>query len=220
MAKSNPSLDLTGLTIETPGNQRLPLKGNFDARSLAELMISEWLPYFECHKCGRFDYCKFVQRLPNHPDMARDIKCGVVSSVLMLFVRSTFPIFQELKPEQRQMYLDAAFHLETFLFNAETFIGMYMNEDFVEEKSDIAAFYYGRGVVHLRDSLNNIAEKLREIPQFGSQRTIVFVEGWSEKAFLDKLRESGSYWFINLLIDVYGRIDSRILLPSRRCCLT
>jgi hypothetical protein len=81
----NPILDLTGLTIETPSNQRLPLEGNFDAVSLAERMIYEWVPYFECHRCGRFDYCKFVQRLPNYPDSARDIKCGVVGSVLRLF---------------------------------------------------------------------------------------------------------------------------------------
>jgi hypothetical protein len=84
-ADVNPILDLTGLTIETPSNQRLPLEGNFDAVSLAERMIYEWVPYFECHRCGRFDYCKFVQRLPNYPDSARDIKCGVVGSVLRLF---------------------------------------------------------------------------------------------------------------------------------------
>ena len=116
-------LDLTGLTIETPGSQRLPLEGNFDAMSLVERMIYEWVPYFECHKCGRFDYCKFVLRFPNDPHRARDIKCGVVESVLRLFVKSTFPILAELSTEQRQAYLDAAFHFETFVFYAETLIG-------------------------------------------------------------------------------------------------
>lgn len=178
-----PVLNLTGLTIVTPGNHRLPLEGNFDAVSLANRMIFEWVPYFECHRCGRFDYCKFVERFPNYPDKARDIKCGVVVSALRLFVKSTFPIFAELGKEQRQAYLDAAFHFETFLFYAETLLGTYMNEDFVEDKSDFAALQYGRGLIRLRDSLNSIAENLRGIPQFASQRAILFVEGFSRGGF-------------------------------------
>jgi hypothetical protein len=204
-----PVLNLTGLTIEIPGNERLRLEGDFNAVSLADRMIYEWVPYFECHKCGRFDYCKFVQRFPNDPERARDIKCGVVESVLRLFVKSTFPLLAELRTEQRQAYLDAAFHFETFLFNAETLIGAHMSEDYIEDKGDWASGYYGRGIVRLRDNLNRIAEKLREIPQFRSQRAILFVEGWSEKAFLEKLRESGAHPFIDLLIDVYDGRGNR-----------
>jgi hypothetical protein len=162
MAEIRLSLDLTGLTLETPDNRRLALTGHFDAGSLADRMIYEGLPYFECHRCGRFDYCKFVQRLPNYPDRARDIKCGVVESVLRLFVERTFPILPEISLEQRQAYLDAAFHFQAFVFQAETFIGMYMNEDFITDKTRIATFYYGRGVVRLRDGLNRVAEKLRQ----------------------------------------------------------
>jgi len=47
-------VDLTGLTIIDIGERaRLPLSGEFDDRSLADLLVQEWIPYFECHKCGR-----------------------------------------------------------------------------------------------------------------------------------------------------------------------
>jgi hypothetical protein len=50
-------VDLTGLTIIDIGERaRLPLSGEFDDRSLADLLVQEWIPYFECHKCGRFDF--------------------------------------------------------------------------------------------------------------------------------------------------------------------
>jgi hypothetical protein len=201
-------LDLTGLTLDLGRGERLSLNGILDAASLADKMIEEWIPYFECHRCGRFDYCKFVQRLPNFPHKARDIKCGVVVSALRIFVNRTFPILQGLDPGKRQAYLDAAYHLTQLLFDAETMIGMYMSDDYMEE-SRYAPLYYGRGIVQLRDRLNSIAEYLCQIPQFESQRAILFVEGWSEKAFLDKLRESGAWWFISLLIEVYGGRGNR-----------
>src|SRR6185369_4191440 len=114
-------MDFTGLSLlDGSGITRLPLVGDFDASALADRLVSEWIPYFECHKCGRFDYCKFVQRRPNYPDQALDIKCGVVESSLRLFVEKTFQFLAALDPQQIQDYLDAAFQFEQFLWNAET----------------------------------------------------------------------------------------------------
>jgi hypothetical protein len=202
-------MDFTGLLIfDVSGIDRIRLEGEFDASALADRLVLEWFPYFECHKCGRFDYCKFVQQSPHHPDLAKDIKCGVVEAALRLFVEKTFPLLDSLSREQRQDYLDAAFYFEQYLYNAELMIGSYMNRDFVDYWIDLGPRYYGH-IVRLRDTLNSLAEKLHTIPDFRSERAVLFVEGWSEKAFLDKLRESRAHWFTDLLIDVYGGRGNR-----------
>jgi len=72
--------DFTGLSIfDVYGVKRVPLEGEFNAAILAERLVEEWIPYYECHKCGRFDYCKFVERKPHNPTRAFDIKCGVLN---------------------------------------------------------------------------------------------------------------------------------------------
>lgn len=204
-------MDFTGLSIfEGSGIERITLDGEFDAGKLADRLVLEWIPYFECHKCGRFDYCKFVQRSRYNPDRARDIKCGIVEAALRLFVEKTFPMLEGLSPEQRQNYLDAAFYFEQFLYDAELEIGTYMDRDFVDRWMELGPMFYGH-IVRLRDKLNKLAEELRKIPEFHSEQAVLFVEGWSEKAFLDKLRESRFLWFTNLLIDVYSGKGNRRL---------
>ncbi len=37
-------------------------------------MIENWIGYFECHKCGKWDYCKYTQKHPANPDRSIDIK--------------------------------------------------------------------------------------------------------------------------------------------------
>src|SRR5688572_13272647 len=102
-------ISFDGLTVlDIYGVERLPLYGDFDAGALADRLVAEWIPYFECHKCGRFDYCKFVQRRSENENLAQDIQCGVVEAALRLFVEHTYCLLEDLNADQRQDYLDAA----------------------------------------------------------------------------------------------------------------
>lgn len=104
--------------------------------------------------------------------------------------------------EQRQDYLDAVFHYGRFVYGTELMIGSCMNKGFVEWWGDSGPGVFGQ-LVRLRDRLDALAAAMQSIPEFRSQRAVLFVEGWLEKAFLDKMRESHSYSFLDLVVEVY-----------------
>jgi len=76
------------------GIRNIPLQGTFDADSLSQKLIDEWIPYIDCErKCPRSDYCKYTQPSPYHPDRLTDVKCGIGVNTLkntLLSVLSTF----------------------------------------------------------------------------------------------------------------------------------
>ncbi len=205
-------MDLTGYKIiEYDGTHRRELTGAFNPNQLAALFIEEWIRYTECGRsCGRSDYCKYVQPYPDCPDRLKDIKCGVVVDVLTNLVRSTFDLLLNATPQQIQNYLDGAFYLSCFVYDAEQIIGMCMNQEVITWFGEYAPGAFGRAV-HLREKLNLLGGALGELPAFHSQRAVLFVEGTSEKAFLNTLQESQLGWFLFLLVEEYGGKGSRRL---------
>lgn len=59
-------------------------------------------------------------------------------------------------------------------------------------------------IVHLREKLTYAAQDLSYVPDLYNRKPILLVEGQSEKAFLDKLKESHISWFTDLRTEVYG----------------
>jgi hypothetical protein len=206
-------MDFTGYKIfDIYGVERIPLVGNLDAQGLAHKLIDEWIPYFECEKCGRADYCKYTKPDKYRPERLADIKCGVIVEAITNFVRHTFPLLEKMTTEQVQAYLDGAFHLEQFLYNTEQTTGMFIDDAILRFFGDYAPTLFGRAT-HLREHLNKAASEFRKLPDFASEKGVLFVEGWAEKAFLEKLRESHSAWFLYLAVEVYeGRSNRR---PNR-----
>jgi hypothetical protein len=194
--------------LDIYGASRRRLDGEYSAESLATLMVAEWLPYWECHKCGRFDYCKFVQRLPHNPNRARDIHCGVAESALRLFVEKTFPLLPTFTSSQIQNYLDAAFYYAQFILDSEIDIGHLLSREHVEYWLDLGPETL-TGFVRLRELLDALADNLRNLPHLLVVRPVLFVEGETEKAFLEQMRESHSAHFLNLLVEVYGGTGNR-----------
>ena len=48
------TMELSKFTIlDIYGVERIPLSGEYTAESLSETFIENWIPYYECHKCGR-----------------------------------------------------------------------------------------------------------------------------------------------------------------------
>lgn len=202
-------MNLSGYSIlDIYGVERIGLEGEFDASSLANRFIEEWIPYFECHKCGRWDYCKFAQRHPANPHRSIDIKCGVASDAVRNMVASAFPTLETLDPKQTQRFLDGAFYFFKLVYDAEQYIGMNMNNGFHSYWEDLAPYIYSR-VGFLRDHLNGITSNWKGLPGFKSEASLLLVEGQSEKAFFDELRKSHSSWFLDLNVEVYGGKGNR-----------
>lgn len=210
--KKRKTMELSKFTIlDIYGVERIPLSGEYTAESLSETFIENWIPYYECHKCGRWDYCKYAKPYPANPDRSEDIKCGVAVDSLRNFVKATFGILEQLEGEEKiQEYLDGAFFFCKFIFDAEQSIGMCMNEDFRKYFGEYAPMLFGR-MTHLRESLNRLGSHWKGIPEFRAKHPVLFVEGYSEKEFLDELRKSHFSCFLDLNVDVYGGKGNRRL---------
>ena len=84
-------INFTHHTIwDASGVERVNIEGDFTAEELSHLLIEEWIPYFECHTCGRADYCKYTQPHKYNPDKLDDIKCGVAVNTIKNLIRHTF----------------------------------------------------------------------------------------------------------------------------------
>jgi hypothetical protein len=196
-------MDFTGYKIyDIYGVERITLEGYFDPQELAKELIKEWIPYFECEKCGREDYCKYTEPNSYNPRRLADIKCGVIVNAITNFVRHTFPLLKKMNAEQVQAYLDGTFHLEQFLYRAEQTTGIFIDDAILRFFGKFVPTLFA-STIHLREHLNKAASEFRKLPDFDSERGVLFVEGWAEKAFIDKLRESHSSWFLNLTVEVY-----------------
>lgn len=197
-------MDLTGYKIfDIYGIKNISLEGEFDRDSLAQKLIDEWVPYIDCErKCARSDYCKYTKPNPYHPDRLTDVKCGIGVDTLRNFINSTFPILENLSPENINNYLDGAFYLTQFVLIAEGTVGTCTNKNVIEWWDSYAPAVFGH-VTRLRDELNKLGSVFQHIPEFRSVKGVLFVEGWTEKEFLEKLKESHSSWFLDLNIEVY-----------------
>lgn len=199
----NFAMDLTDFSIpDIYGVERVPLNGTYTESLLAEILIAEWIPYFECHKCGRWDYCKYAKRHPANPNRSIDIKCGVACDCLRNLVKSAFPFLVEMNRDHIQEFLDGAFDFYRFIYDAEQYIGMNMDEGFHKFFGEYAPAVYSR-IGHLRNYLNGIATHWKDLPAFLTKSPVLFVEGYAEKTFLDELRKSHSTWFLDLNVEVY-----------------
>ena len=203
-------MDLTGYKIfDIYGIKNITLSGHYDSDSLAQKLIDEWVPYIDCgRKCPKSDYCKYTKPNPYHPDILTDVKCGIGVDTLRNFTRSTFHILEKLSPENVENYLEGAFYLSQFVLSAEATVGTCINKYTIEWWDTYAPAVFGH-VTKLRDQLNKLGSVFQHIPEFRSANGVLFVEGWTEKEFLEKLRESHSFWFLHLNIEVYDGSGNR-----------
>lgn len=197
-------MDLTGYKIfDIYGIKNITLRGNFDSVSLAQRLIDEWVPYIDCgRKCSKSDYCKYTKPNPYHPNILTDVKCGIGVDTLKNFTKSTFIILEKLPPEHIEKYLDGAFYLTQFVISSEATVGTCINKYTIEWYNTYAPAVFGH-VTKLRDHLNKLGSVFQYIPEFRSANGVLFVEGWSEKEFFEKLKESHMSWFLHLNIVVY-----------------
>jgi len=196
--------------LDIYGLEAIELNGNYSAESIIDLIVNEWIPLFECHKCDRSDYCKYAERIGPTTHRMKEINCGVVVSGMTNFINRTYHLLEGMSLDQRQKYFDGAFYLSRFLFKAELAIGSCMSDEYMDYLGDYAPRLFG-SMTNLRDHLNSLGSLFQYLPDFYHQRAILFVEGWSEKAFIDRLKESHMLWFLDTIVEVYGGSGNRRL---------
>lgn len=197
--------DLDGTTIfGMDGVERLRMEGTWDASSLAEHLVESWIPYFECHKCGRWGHCPHAVPHPANPHRALDIRCGVAAKALTEFVQRTIVVMDERCTEDRQAFLDAAFHFFKFVYGSEIQTSAFQDNGMLDFYGDAVPLAFGL-VVGLRTHLDEMSRLLRRFPEFRTSRgRVLLVEGESEKTFIMKLRESHLVSLMYFDVQSYG----------------
>jgi hypothetical protein len=199
-----PLINVDELTIfDYAGHKRISLGGgDLYINFFADKLIAEWIPYFECHQCGRGDYCKFTIPHGVNPHRKKDIKCGVVETLIRNFIKYTCKVFETLSKNDKQKYLDGLYYLQRYVYQAEQNIGMFLDEGILNYFDKFVPRVFGN-TPSLRSDLNSFAEHFKDIKEFNIQKGILLVEGWSEKVFIQRMFEGGSIWSNSFDIEVY-----------------
>lgn len=183
----NLELDLNGLYLKTLYKTDIQLINKYTKETLSDLMIYNWVPWWECHKCGRSDYCKYAESHSIYPDKKLEIKCGVATNFIQNYINTIFKDFRTSTPEQKQAYLNTAFHLSQYVHSAEISIGTLSNLDYLSGWGKYAPGLYG----FTKDTieyLTNAHIEMKYIPIFNSKRNLILVEGHSEEIFIKNFR--------------------------------
>ncbi len=126
------------------------------------------------------------------------------------YVRSVFPLLESLSPEELQNFLDGSFHLVRFVYKVELQIGHMIDEGVMDwlGEPDYRALFFGI-TAQFRRHLDKFAASMRSVEAFRTVSTVILTEGPSEKAFLERLKESRLLWFIDLDVQSYYGQGSR-----------
>lgn len=182
-------ISLDGLYLFTYSDKdKIDLSGNYTIESIFDLMVRYWIPYMECHKCGKWDYCKFVEIHKLNSDRAVDIQCGVAINFITNFIRTTFESIVDLDQDQKQAYLDSAFYLSQYVQNAEISIGTFISKDHLSGWGSMAPALYGFTKQTL-DLLTKAHKTMKYIEMFKSTKNVILVEGYSEEIFIQNFSD-------------------------------
>ena len=170
------------------GDQKGVIDGEYDKDSLSEYLISYWVSYIEYHHCPRENTCKFAQPHPKWEWKKLEIQCGVKKEFIKNFVALTFEEYVDADSLTQEKLLSATYHLAEYVELSEIQIGRAIDDGWLKGYGEYGKSFLAN-IVHLRESLTQAAQDLSYLPNLYSKKPIILVEGQSEKAFLDKLRE-------------------------------
>lgn len=197
-------MDFSGLSIfEIDGITRHDLHGEYDEQQLASILIEGWIPYYECDKCGKVDFCKYTEPNPHRPGRTKDIKCGVAVNALQNFVRVSFPVLSKIEKGQQQKVLDAAYYFTRYIYESEQYNGLCIDPEMLDWLGSYSLGTMVR-ISHLSEDLTRFRALLNDIPEFAYNIPMFFVEGEAEEAFLFEMQKTGSSWFRNLNVRCSG----------------
>ena len=199
--------------FEINGSSKAKFSGEFRPDALADKLIEEWIPYYECHKCGKGDYCKYAIPHSANPLRKLDIKCGVAKEALRNFVHRTIFVLEQDSWIRRQKYLDAAFYFYKYVIESEQWNGTFIDNAKLDWWGEYSKKFFGE-IIPIRDTLNELGNCLKEFPELYEGTSILLVEGEAEMTFISNLKGDGEYSNIwRFVVDSYGGKSNK--LPRR-----
>lgn len=220
-------------TINPYGLHPQALNGTFDSQTLALELISRWVPFFECHKCGRSDYCKYSVQHDINRNKFKDKRCGIVTETIKNFIAYSFEKLTNYSEKQQQYYFNGLYYLQKFVYQAELEIGLFIDKPQLDFYGHYVTENFGH-IIYLRKYLNEIGNNFKNLSAFGSKKGLLFVEGKTEKVFLERMISNGyfsdklltiesydgksnkSNKKIKMLIDNYRRIGYEVFIQGDR----
>lgn len=197
-------MDFSDLSIfEIDGITRRDLHGEYNEQQLTSVLIEAWIPYYECDKCGKVDFCKYTEPNPHQPGRKKDIKCGVAVNALQNFVRVSFPVLLRIEKRHQQNVLDAAYYFTRYIYESELYNGLCIDSKILDWFGSYSLGTMVR-ISHLAEDLTRFRSLLKDIPDFAYNIPVLFVEGEAEEAFLFEMQKTRSSWFQNLNVRCSG----------------
>lgn len=194
--------------IDSFGVDKIFLDDSFNQTDLLKLMIDNWIPYYECHKCGKWDYCKYAKKNPANPNRSIDIKCGIAIDFLTNYINTTFNLISELAHNKIQSYFNVAYYLTQYVMASEQQIGNFISTDYQKYLGHYAPMIFGQ-TKSLRKLLDKAHIEMKNLDFFHSHQSVLFVEGNSEEIFLNEMKKLHLIDFLYLEVENYageGRI--------------
>ncbi len=167
----------------------IDLTDSYSEEKIIKLMVENWIGYFECHKCGKWDYCKYAQKHTANTDRSIDIRCGIAIDFITNFINTTFSLIEDLTEHQKQAYLNSAYYLTDFVVNTEQVIGRFSNKEHINGWGEYSPSLYGINTNYINNLLNKAHKEMKNVPFFNSKRSVLFVEGESEKIFANSFSD-------------------------------
>lgn len=199
--------------FEINGSSKVKFNGEYRPDALADKLIEAWIPNYECHKCGKGDYCKFTVPHSANPLRKMDIKCGVAKEALQNFIHRTIFVLENDSWVRRQKYLDAAFYFNKYVIDSEQWNGTFIDNEKLDWWGDYTKKFFGE-IIPIRDTLNELGNCLKEFTELYEGTSILLVEGEAELTFIANLKGDGEYyknW--RFVVDSYGGKGNK--LPRR-----
>ncbi|ADQ78790.1 hypothetical protein Palpr_0634 [Paludibacter propionicigenes WB4] len=172
--------------FEINGSSKIKFEGLYSPIELAREFTKRWIPYYECHKCGKGDYCKFA--IPYFGDnyYKQDIQCGVAKKALENYILRTFHVLNNANKQKQQNYVDSAFYFFKYIYLSEQLNGLFINDDKLEYLGKYSISLLTE-ILSLRDVLNKFGKDFKMFSELYNGQSLLLVEGKSELKFIEYL---------------------------------
>lgn len=167
---------------------------SYTLKELQDYLIAQWVNYVECHHCSRSETCKYAEPHPLWQWKKKEIICGVKSEIIRNYIYFIFNIGSNSNSLQQELLLSSAYFIAEFAIEAEVQLGRLQNQKSLNSFGEYAKSLFGN-LIHLREILNKAAQDLNQVPQVYKPKPILLVEGQSEKAFIEGLKNTNLYCF-------------------------
>jgi hypothetical protein len=161
-----------------------------------------WLQYIDCdRKCSFTTVCPYIDHNPEirNPDRL----CGFMTISLDTILKYVEDKYTKYSLKERDDFAHGLYWYLEYEFYSIIRVGFSVNEDWLYMFED----YYGHVLAQItkeKTAIERIGFYWKNVPKFDFHENILFVEGKSEKAFIDGLKKTHIYNYTSINIKVYG----------------